>query len=68
MSTHWRTGNLGEDAVHEVRCGVGHAPTAARRVDATPLAREGYEPLVINVRIVAGRKIDYRGNLIPYRP
>jgi hypothetical protein len=28
----------------------------------------GYETLVFNVRIQAGRKIDYRGDLIPYRP
>jgi len=28
----------------------------------------GYEDLVFNVRITAGRKIDYRGDMIPYRP
>jgi hypothetical protein len=28
----------------------------------------GYEPLVFNVRIIAGRKIDYRADLVPYRP
>jgi hypothetical protein len=28
----------------------------------------GYETLVFNVRIIAGRKIDYRGDLLQYRP
>jgi hypothetical protein len=28
----------------------------------------GYETLVFNVRIIAGRKIDYRGDLLVYRP
>jgi hypothetical protein len=28
----------------------------------------GYETLVFNVRIIAGRKIDYRGDLRVYRP
>ena len=28
----------------------------------------GYETLTFNVRIIPGRKIDYRGDLRPYRP
>ena len=28
----------------------------------------GYETLVFNVRVIAGRKIDYRGDLRVYRP
>ena len=44
----------------------------ALRIEEGPhtieIVAPGYEPLVFNVRILAGRKIDYRGNLIPYRP
>ena len=35
--------HLGEDAIDEVRGGVGHAAAAARRAEATPLARERHE-------------------------
>ncbi len=40
-------GHLGQDAVHQVRRGVGHAPAAARGAEATPLAREGYEAILV---------------------
>jgi hypothetical protein len=37
--------HLGQDAVDEVRRGVGHAPAAARGAEAAPLAGEGDEAL-----------------------
>ena len=44
----------------------------ALRIEEGPhtieIVAPGYEPLVFNVRITGGRKIEYRGNLIPYRP
>jgi hypothetical protein len=44
----------------------------ALRIEEGPhtieIVAPGYEPLVFDVRILAGRKIDYRADLIPYRP
>jgi hypothetical protein len=42
----------------------------ALRIEEGPhtieIVAPGYQPLVFNVRIIAGRKIDYRGSLVPY--
>ena len=38
-------GHFGQDAVHPVRRGVGHAPAAAGRAEATPLAGKGDEAI-----------------------
>ena len=38
-------GHFRQHAVHEMRGGVGHAPAAARRAEATPFAREGDEAI-----------------------
>jgi hypothetical protein len=42
----------------------------ALRIEEGPhtieIVAPGYQPLVFNVRIIAGRKIDYRGSLLPY--
>jgi hypothetical protein len=34
-------GHFGQDAIHQVRRSLGHAPTPARGAEAAPLAREG---------------------------
>jgi hypothetical protein len=39
-------GYFREDAIDEVRGGVGHAPAAAGRTETTSLAREGDEAIV----------------------
>jgi hypothetical protein len=39
-------GYFRQDAIDEVRGGVGHAPAAAGGTEATPLAREGDEAIV----------------------
>ncbi len=42
----------------------------ALRIEEGPhtieIVARGYQTLVFNVRIIAGRKMDYRGNLVPY--
>ena len=44
----------------------------ALRIEEGPhtieIVAAGYETLVFDVRIIPGRKIDYRGDMIPYRP
>ena len=40
-------GHFGQDAVHQVCRGVDHAPAAARRAEATPLAGKGYEAIEV---------------------
>ena len=44
----------------------------ALRIEEGPhtieIVANGYETLVFDVRIIAGRKIDYRGDMIPFRP
>jgi hypothetical protein len=44
----------------------------ALRIEEGPhtieIVAPGYETLTFNVRILPGRKIDYRGDLRPYRP
>ena len=45
--------HLGEDAVHEVRRGVGHAPSTAGGTEPATLARERYQavlPAIVAVR------------------
>jgi len=44
----------------------------ALRIEEGPhtieIVANGYETLVFDVRIIAGRKIEYRGEMIPFRP
>jgi hypothetical protein len=44
----------------------------ALRIEEGPhtieIVAAGYETLVFDVRIIGGRKIDYRGDMIPLRP
>jgi hypothetical protein len=38
-------GHFGQDAIHQMRRCIRHAPTAARGAKAAPLAREGNEAI-----------------------
>jgi hypothetical protein len=38
--------DLGQYAVDEMGSGFGHAPSAARGTESSPLARKGHEPIV----------------------
>jgi hypothetical protein len=42
--------------VHQVRCRIGHAASAAGRAEAAPLAREGDEPIVPAVVTVKAKE------------
>jgi hypothetical protein len=45
--------HMRQDAVHEPRGALGHAPAAAARTEAAPLARERDQPLDIRERLAA---------------